>query len=377
MIRAITGSTFFNIEKILLNPQNPALANWLFFASAVFETYDWRDLVFEWVPSCSTATSGVVGAYLDLDPRDDSASDSSAAQSQAFAITGPAWQGFSFNVLDVLKKARTTQPLGSGFRYCDYKDGLNQPINTFGALHLWTEGTPVSVLGHWWIKYHVLLATPNVDSSLYDTIYTFPLSLSSSIQRFDPFQAASATQISRLTMLGIEPLINHGWIFSTAFGFACAARRKWSVTISLHTDNAAGHVLLGNALQHLGGCAVDTMSKWWGVDSTGAWASGRYIIENNTDAWQYFGTYVASTNGPFFSTGEFDAHCDSCEFIIEQMLPGYSPIIPVTAPISQSTPTPEHVDLDEVQDVELCPSPPPMRSVVPLRLGPRSVPPVH
>lgn len=71
----VSADTADVITNFLINPGNTLLFPWLATVAPAWEKYRFQYLAIEYVPSCSTATSGDLAMFVDFDPEDPVAAD--------------------------------------------------------------------------------------------------------------------------------------------------------------------------------------------------------------------------------------------------------------------------------------------------------------
>lgn len=87
------ANSVFTCVKIPINPGLSACFPWLSGIARLYESYVFRRLSFEFVPSTGTSTSGSVSMALDYDAFDDPPLDKASLMSNHSAVRGVAWNG--------------------------------------------------------------------------------------------------------------------------------------------------------------------------------------------------------------------------------------------------------------------------------------------
>lgn len=149
----------FDVTKHYVNPGLPAMFPWLAGMARLYESYIFRKLQIEYVPSVGTATAGSVSMALDYDAFDTAPVDKATLLANHSSVRGPAWS-------PLVLKADTSDLRKFGVQRYTRQDTLadNLDIKTYDVAGLFIATDASAAHGVTWgdlfISYTVELITP-------------------------------------------------------------------------------------------------------------------------------------------------------------------------------------------------------------------------
>lgn len=158
----IGGTTLFTRKSALvLNPGIKETFPWLSKIGANWEQYSFQYLKFEYIPRCSTSTSGSVMFAPDYDSMDTPPESKAVALTYADSVEDSAWKNICCNL-----EKRSLQPMGPK-KYV--RDGnVVGDLKTYdgGELYVCTQGqVDESIIGDIWVSYEVHFFVPQTESA--------------------------------------------------------------------------------------------------------------------------------------------------------------------------------------------------------------------
>lgn len=155
----INGSVAFAVNSFAVNPGLPTTFPWLANQAALYESYRFNKLSFEFQTMSSTATPGTVMAAIDYDPADSApVSKTQLAAYRKFVRSAP-WQDFANHSLKEDLSKRKSYFVRRG------AIPANQDVQLFdtGNLFLATQGqADAAAVGELYVDYEVELMTPQL-----------------------------------------------------------------------------------------------------------------------------------------------------------------------------------------------------------------------
>jgi len=151
-----TGSGF-NARSYSINPGLAPVFPWLAPIANRYETYKLRRLVFHYVASCPTSTSGLLMMALDYDAADALPASQSEMLNMNDKTSGPAWSNTSF-------VAALREGDKSPSKYTRSGVVPNTDIKTYdvGSLVVGFQGVSAATIGILYVEYVVDLFTPQM-----------------------------------------------------------------------------------------------------------------------------------------------------------------------------------------------------------------------
>jgi hypothetical protein len=158
----ITGSVAFAVAQYNINPGLASLFPWLSGLAALFESYKFNRLSFQYRTESSTSQVGKALLAVDWDVLDAAPLSKQAMMQERTKADGPTWVNFDLkcDLADLLKFGvqryirSGSQPAGSDLKTYDV-----------GMLNVGSQGcTNAPVIGELWIEYDVELITPNTSA---------------------------------------------------------------------------------------------------------------------------------------------------------------------------------------------------------------------
>jgi len=158
MVADVTSTGLaFNTKCVELNPGLFATFPWSSWIANNFETYIFRDLSFDYVPSCSSASAGVVALVVDWDAADTGPGSLVEATSNAASIHGAAWQPHTLHCARQSLSRR-----GPLFTRMGVESG---DIKTYdiGSLYVCMADMGAATFGHVYASYTMELFDPQLN----------------------------------------------------------------------------------------------------------------------------------------------------------------------------------------------------------------------
>lgn len=161
--KTIEATTYEFSESVSLNPGLPSSFPWLSGMAPNFESYTFKSLKFEYVPSCAATTSGALYFAVDYDASDVHPYDKGRLMSFQSAVSTPYWQPATLvcETAD-LRKFSPDRYVRMGAL------GANSDIKTYdiGKIHLLSGQTTALInAGALYVSYEVEFHTPQLEPS--------------------------------------------------------------------------------------------------------------------------------------------------------------------------------------------------------------------
>jgi len=158
LVAELTGSSLFEVTAYSINPGLRGTFPWLGQLSRLYEFYRFQNLVFEFVPSCSSTATGTASMAIDFDAYDTQPADKQGMMSNHMAVSGPVFAPISLGSdRDDLERWRTQ-------RYTrQHTIAANLDIKTYdvGTLFVAFKGQSGAIeAGELYVNYVVDLMTP-------------------------------------------------------------------------------------------------------------------------------------------------------------------------------------------------------------------------
>jgi hypothetical protein len=169
-----------------VQPGFPEISAWLHKIILGYQYYKFTHLEFQYVPSCTTATSGMVQFGVSIDVTDPNPANSTQMSQQQPYCECSAWTGMSCVVPQAfLNRRNRGEYLVRGGAIANASDTKNYDCCNFFVA---TEGNPDdgTVIGKIWIRYRVLL----MNASIYPE--PFAALLTATVAATTPFNSAQA-----------------------------------------------------------------------------------------------------------------------------------------------------------------------------------------
>lgn len=189
-VQDITGSVAFALQQLNINPGLASLFPWLSNLAALFESYQFNSLTFQFRTEGGTAQAGKILLAVDWDVLDNPPATKQAMMQERTKADAQTWVNF-----DLVCDLRDLLKFGVQ-RYI--RNGAAPSVSDLktydvGMFNLATQGvTGAPVVGELWVEYDVELITPN----------TAPLLLTT-----ERFSGATPTSAS---IVGAAPVITGG-----------------------------------------------------------------------------------------------------------------------------------------------------------------------
>lgn len=94
---SIAGTTGYNVRSYSINPSLRVTFPWLAQLAKLYESYLFKSLVFEFVPSCPTTTSGTVMLAMDFDAFDSPPANKQGMMSSHLSVSGQPFERITIN----------------------------------------------------------------------------------------------------------------------------------------------------------------------------------------------------------------------------------------------------------------------------------------
>lgn len=150
----------FDVRSLAINPGLDAMFLWLSKMANNYEFYEFRKLMFEYTPSCSTLDSGNIILAVDFDAGDAAPVTKQELMSYFGAVQGPVWSKLAYVCdsanLHKFGRQKFTRP-GALV--------ANRDIKTYDVGNLIIATTGLSTLkGSLFVDYEVELSTPQTNA---------------------------------------------------------------------------------------------------------------------------------------------------------------------------------------------------------------------
>jgi len=163
----ISSGGAFELDALRINPANRNLFPWLARIAVNYESYEFKFLCFEYVPTVAATTGGGLAMMVDFDATDESPADKETMLNSKDGTSDVIWRHQTLPVKkdDVLTLGKRRYTLRDN-AYAD--DSVSYPLNTdarafdVGYFNIAQYGTPAGTMGELRISYVVDLITPQL-----------------------------------------------------------------------------------------------------------------------------------------------------------------------------------------------------------------------
>jgi len=157
----ILGNSTFKVQHALvLNPGMMLSFPWLSKMASNWEQYSFKNLIYNYIPRCSTLTSGSIMLVPDYDSLDQSPASKSSALSYSDSIEDSSWKSLSCRL-----RKESLQPIGPK-KYIR-SGNVAGDLKTYdgGKMLVCVQGqADTSVIGDLWVSYDIHLFVPQTES---------------------------------------------------------------------------------------------------------------------------------------------------------------------------------------------------------------------
>ncbi len=288
LITSINGSVTFSNTQFVVNPGLSTTFPWLYKSAANFQMYRFHKLSFEFRPSVSTATPGIVVLSPEYNVQDHPPVSLSEASNTEGSNQGNTWlktmcllsvdRMFSFGRR---KQIRASLVTGDLMNY----DACKINVST-------VDQADTSIIGYLWVHYEVELAVPQ-SSPLLDS-----LPLSTSLYANSASQTlTNATEVKVVLTSTYDP-INFGSQVSGVF--TPPAGSYWLSSI-VQINDAANEILTAYLQVFKNNVGQDPNSSFLMSGTTSGLTQtliAQTIVNCNGSDTIYVGVFVEFTTGP-------------------------------------------------------------------------------
>jgi len=162
-LQNIVGSQAFSVSGRPVNPGQGQTFPWLQYLAALYESYRFEFLEFEYQNTCGSSTDGLVMLAIDYDASDPAPGDKVTMATYRGYARDAAWKDFRHHSIDAdLHKLKSNYVRPGAL-------SANQDIKLYdvGNMFIATEGMAgATTVGELYVNYKVRLMTPQLGSSL-------------------------------------------------------------------------------------------------------------------------------------------------------------------------------------------------------------------
>ncbi len=179
--------------KYPVQPANPTVFPWLAALAALYESYDFLSLQFDYVPRCSTATAGYFSMAMDYDAKDSAPNAKVALMSYHGASSSAPWQSAS-----VVCDSKDLHKFGRQL-YCKAAQSSSSTTNydqkTYDVGNLWVavgNQAATTLIGELYVTYTIRLSTPQLNIAAISKSSSKYITPSAGVSKTAPLGTAQA-----------------------------------------------------------------------------------------------------------------------------------------------------------------------------------------
>ena len=156
-------SPFINLKTLRINPGRELLFPWLHRIARNYETYVVEKLMFHYIPTCPTTTTGMIVIAVDYNAEDSPfASLSQAANSKNTITFNPYSEKTHISTHEESNKTMKSKYVSAG----DDDQGQDKKMYDVGTFLIYGVNLPAdSMLGNLYVEYTIKFKTPSIKST--------------------------------------------------------------------------------------------------------------------------------------------------------------------------------------------------------------------
>jgi len=183
LLAVVAGSDAFTIFSGEINPGIYGSFPWLSNEALTYEMYSWRFLGYEYEPSCSTTSTGVVMLAVEFDPTDPLPENENGFMNLCDAVQGPVWSECKYvcNPMNLSRQYKN--------KYVRFGTVPSSDIHSYdcGKFMYATIGQAnTTVIGRIFSRYSCEFYIPNLPSLAERGTYVFDLFNNSQVTATNP-----------------------------------------------------------------------------------------------------------------------------------------------------------------------------------------------